>query len=48
MMIFIDNSTLTGDHLGRAKKGKKEACVCASNHKVNTKMPSNLKKNYLK
>ena len=28
---------MTGDHLGRAKKGEKEACVCASNHQVHTK-----------
>ena len=34
-MILIDNPTLTGDHLGRAK-GEKEACICASNHQVHT------------
>lgn len=36
-MILIDNPTLTGDHLGRAK-GEKEACICASNHQVHTKL----------
>ena len=35
-MISIDDLTLTGDNLGRAKKGEKEASVCASNHKVHT------------
>ena len=44
MMILIDNPTLTGDHLGRAQKGKKEACVCASNNQVNTKRLQTLKK----
>ena len=34
MMISIDDLTLTGDNLGRAKKGEKEASVCASNHQV--------------
>ena len=36
MMISIDDQTLTGDNLGRAKKGEKEASVCASNHQVHT------------
>ena len=38
MMISIDDQTLTGDNLGRAKKGEKEASICASNHQVHTKL----------